>query len=73
MSVDVIMPNTILIGSPWLTFLLVLFSYVRDATAAMFIAFSLFIFPSQRPRIFAPDGSGEPCLITEVPVSVRKS
>jgi len=31
--------------------------YVRDATAAMFIAFSLFVFPSKRPRIFAPDGS----------------
>ena len=36
-----------------------LFSYVRDATAAMFIAFSLFVFPSKRPRIFAPDGSGK--------------
>lgn len=24
----------------------------------MTVAFSLFVFPSQRPRIFAPDGSG---------------
>ncbi|XP_078363499.1 solute carrier family 13 member 2-like [Oculina patagonica] len=31
--------------------------YVRDATAAMFIAFSLFVFPSRMPRIYAPDGS----------------
>ncbi|XP_078363152.1 Na(+)/citrate cotransporter-like isoform X1 [Oculina patagonica] len=31
--------------------------YVRDATVAMFIAFSLFVFPSRRPRIYAPDGS----------------
>lgn len=31
--------------------------FVRDATVAMIIAFSLFVFPSQRPRIFAPDGS----------------
>lgn len=34
-------------------------SYVRDATVAMIISFSLFVFPSERPRIFAPDGSGE--------------
>ena len=38
------------------------FSYVRDATAAMAVAFSLFVFPSTRPRIFAPDGSGKQCL-----------
>ncbi|CAH3110521.1 unnamed protein product [Porites lobata] len=31
--------------------------YVRDATVAMIISFSLFVFPSERPRIFAPDGS----------------
>ena len=35
------------------------FSYVRDATAAMFVAFCLFVFPSQKPVIFTPDGSGE--------------
>lgn len=40
------------------TFVALLFSYVRDATAAMIIAFSLFVFPSKRPRIYAPDGSG---------------
>ena len=34
------------------------FSYVRDATAAMFVAFCLFVFPSQKPVIFTPDGSG---------------
>lgn len=34
-------------------------SYVRDATVAMIISFSLFVFPSERPRIFASDGSGE--------------
>ncbi|XP_029184600.2 solute carrier family 13 member 5-like isoform X1 [Acropora millepora] len=31
--------------------------FVRDATVAMIIAFSLFVFPSQRPRIYSPDGS----------------
>jgi len=31
--------------------------FVRDATVAMIIAFSLFVFPSERPRIYAPDGS----------------
>ena len=45
------------------------FSYVRDATAAMFIAFSLFVFPSRRPRIFAPDGSGELTIIISVEAS----
>ncbi|XP_048582686.1 solute carrier family 13 member 5 isoform X2 [Nematostella vectensis] len=32
--------------------------YVKDATAAMLIAFSLFVFPSQKPKIFCwnPDG-----------------
>ena len=35
------------------------FSYVRDATAAMFVAFCLFVFPSQKPVIFTPDGSGK--------------
>ena len=35
------------------------FSYVRDATVAIFISFSLFVFPSQRPVFFAPDRSGE--------------
>ena len=42
-----------------LVLLFSLFSFVRDATVAMIIAFSLFVFPSQRPRINAPDGSGE--------------
>lgn len=31
--------------------------YVRDATVAIFISFSLFVFPSQRPVFFAPDRS----------------
>lgn len=31
--------------------------YVRDATAAIFISFSLFVFPSQRPVFFASDRS----------------
>lgn len=31
--------------------------FVRDATVAMIIAFSLFVFPSQRPRIYSLDGS----------------
>lgn len=35
------------------------FSYVRDAAAAMFVAFCLFVFPSQKPVIFTPDGSGK--------------
>ena len=41
------------------SFFFFLSSYVRDATVAMIISFSLFVFPSERPRIFAPDGSGE--------------
>lgn len=36
-----------------------LFRFVRDATVAMTISFSLFVFPSEIPRIYAPDGSGE--------------
>ncbi|XP_068749614.1 Na(+)/citrate cotransporter-like isoform X2 [Montipora capricornis] len=31
--------------------------FVQDATVAMTISFSLFLFPSKRPRIYAPDGS----------------
>lgn len=31
--------------------------FVRDATVAMTISFSLFVFPSEIPRIYAPDGS----------------
>ena len=42
-----------------LVFSFFLSSFVRDATVAMIISFSLFVFPSERPRIFAPDGSGE--------------
>ena len=42
-----------------LVLLFSLFSFVRDATVAMIISFSLFVFPSQRPRIYAADGSGE--------------
>ena len=36
-------------------------SFVRDATCAMFISFSLFIFPSEKPKIFCwnPNGQGE--------------
>ena len=40
-------------------FFVFFFSYVRDATAAMFVAFCLFVFPSQKPMIFTPDGSGK--------------
>ena len=40
-------------------FFVFFFSYVRDATAAMFVAFCLFVFPSQKPVIFTPDGSGK--------------
>ena len=45
--------------SSFFCFFVFFFSYVRDATAAMFVAFCLFVFPSQKPVIFTPDGSGE--------------
>ena len=44
---------------PRFLFFVFFFSYVRDATAALFVAFCLFVFPSQKPVIFTPDGSGE--------------
>ena len=48
------------IGDHLLNYLVaLLFSFVRDATVAMTISFSLFVFPSEMPRIYAPDGSGE--------------
>ncbi|PFX31726.1 Solute carrier family 13 member 2 [Stylophora pistillata] len=48
--------------------------YVRDATAAMFVAFCLFVFPSQKPVIFIPDGSVRkppPCLLQFKTMSKR--